>query len=72
MTIDTRYHVTCSVCGFLTGHQTFADALRAAEQAHIRHCEADEFVEVFDVMAHKGKPQTWTHLGLVVNRLAKS
>ncbi len=65
-TVDDRFQVTCSCCGFLSGHKTFQDAKLSAVLAERRHFQPYELIEIFDIMAHIGNPDTWTANGLVV------
>ena len=47
--------------GFIAGFKTYAEALAAAQ----RH-KYPKSIEIFDVMAHHGGPNTWNWMGEVM------
>jgi len=63
-----RFTVNCSVCGYLTGHTTLAKALMKATSAQRGHSLRGEVVTVFDVMAHRGRPELYNADGEVLGR----
>ena len=71
--VDNRYHVGCAACcGFVASYATHADALRHARN-HDGQCEAckDVPATIFDSMARRGAPQTWSSTGLMIERRPK-
>jgi len=70
-TIDDRFQVSCSCCGYLTGERTFYDAKRSANLAELRHNAEYEHIEIFDIMAHVGKPELFTSDGQVIRERIK-
>ena len=64
-TIDDRFQISCSFCGYLSGHRTLDAAKFSARLAERKHFQADEFVEIYDIMAHIGKPELFTADGTV-------
>lgn len=65
-TTDDRFHVTCSLCGFLCGESSLYNAKRAAQTAEINHNTESEHIEIYDSMAHIGKPDLYNAYGEVI------
>ena len=64
-TTDNRFQISCSVCGYLYSERTLEGAKRTARLAERKHFEPDEFVEIYDIMAHIDKPELYTSDGSV-------
>ena len=69
-TMDARFTVDCSACGFLFSEKTFAEALEGAKRAKIRHFTADEKIEIYDRLAQKGACNTWDADGKCIGHKA--
>jgi hypothetical protein len=55
--VHDRFGVACECCGFVSGHLCKQAALYAAKRHKARHTEPDNWVSVWDSMAHKGATQ---------------
>jgi len=63
---DDRFQITCSYCGFLASERTLKDAISSANLAELRHNAEYEHIEIFDLMAHTGKPELYNSSGEVI------
>ena len=72
-TTHDRFMVLCSVCGWISGHKNFSLALSAAQYAYmLKHTLPDEKITIYDLMAHKGKPELWDFNGNILTRKGQS
>jgi len=59
-----RFQVSCSYCGMLESFTNFNDAVTYANKMQkTQHNNPCENVEVFDLLAHSGKPDLFDYLG---------
>jgi hypothetical protein len=58
-TMEERFTIGCSYCGFLTTEKTFTEALENARKLALRHKGADEKITIFDRLAQRGVCNTW-------------
>ena len=58
-TMEERFTIDCSYCGFLTTEKTFAEALETARRLALRHKGSDEKITIFDRLAQRGACNTW-------------
>lgn len=61
-TVHDRFTISSFTEGFIAGFKTFPEALEAAQHHKYPHS-----IEIFDVMAHLGKPQLWDYTGMVIS-----
>ncbi len=62
-TTDNRFQIICSYCGLLSSTTKLFDAIRTATRAKERHSSPEETIEIFDLLAHTGRPELYTHTG---------
>ena len=58
-TMEERFTIGCSYCGFLTTEKTFTGASETARKLALRHKGADEKITIFDRLAQRGVCNTW-------------
>jgi hypothetical protein len=58
-TMEERFTIDCSFCGFLTTETTFAKAWETARRLALRHKASDEKITIFDRLAQRGACNTW-------------
>lgn len=63
-TPDYRFEVSCNYCGVLEYCTTLEHALRTAKNCEPDHKYCSDIM-VFDLMAHKGKPEIYNPEGTV-------
>jgi hypothetical protein len=66
-TVDNRYQVVCSECGIVGWEITKSAALSSALYFATKHNNIGEKITVFDLMAHKGSPETYAPDGAVIS-----
>ncbi len=68
---DHRFHVDCETCGHLNAYPSLAEAKARAISAHDGNHRDCGLVEIFDSMAHIGKPELYSYKGIpTVNRVS--
>ena len=65
-TVDDRFQVTCSICGYLVGERSLGEAIHTANFANMKHNSENEHIEIYDIMAHIGKPELYDVDGEVI------
>jgi hypothetical protein len=58
-TMEERFTIDCSYCGFLTTERTLNDAFVAARQLAQRHNTPEEKITIYDRLAQKGACQVY-------------
>ena len=62
-TTDNRFQVSCTYCGHLDAEKDLQSAIRTADYYSKTHNTDKEFIQIFDLMAHKGKPEVYNRIG---------
>ena len=70
-TVDDRFQVSCSICGYLTSERTLKEAIHTARFADMKHHSENEHIEIYDIMAHMGKPELYNVDGEVIRTRTK-
>jgi len=65
-TVDGRFQVSCSSCGYLESSRTLKSAKLSARLAELRHNAEYEHVEIYDIMAHIGNPELYSSDGEII------
>ena len=66
-TVDDRFQISCSNCGYLASERTLQDAKRSASLAELKHNAEYEHIEIYDIMAHIGKPELYNSDGEIIS-----
>ncbi len=67
MTVRDRFQALDDVCGLISSHLKREEAFRVAYDHAVKVQNQSHSVEVFDLMAHAGKPQCWNYQGDILS-----
>jgi len=62
-TTDNRFQISCTDCGHLDVEKDLQSAIRTADHYSKTHNTDKEVIQIFDLMAHKGKPEVYNRIG---------
>jgi hypothetical protein len=67
-----RYQVSCSYCGLLDTFSNFKDAVAYARRMRNEYHKAtDEYIYIYDLLAHFGQFNLFTSLGIPLESKVK-
>lgn len=63
-TTANRFQVTCETCGFIDSYPSLVESKVRAISAHDGSHNDCGLIEIFDLMAHIGKPELYSYKGI--------